>query len=302
MDTAEVLLRIRLGQMMVNEKYKNGDFKVPIHLALGHEAIAVAVDSVMTEDDKLILDHRNIHYNIAREKKLKPEIDEYMLRDTGLAGGQLGSMNLANEAKGIAYTSSILGNNMPVAAGIALGAKVKVTEAVTIVVTGDGAMEEGTFYESLVFAKSNDLPMIFIIENNQWSLATTIEQRRCAIDVEKLTESLGIAYEKLTSNDVYDYVDTLEILRQHALSNKEPICVEVVVTTLGDWRLKSEEYPDGKFINYHAGPAPTVKLDEGPLIRQSEQDPIFVMQNRVGKEELNRMTDEILAGLQEECL
>ena len=302
MDTAKELLRIRLSQMIVNEKYKNGDFMVPVHLALGHEAIAVAVDSVMTEDDKLILDHRNIHYNIAREKKLKPEIDEYMLRDTGLAGGQLGSMNLANEAKGIAYTSSILGNNMPVAAGIALGAKVKVTEAVTIVVTGDGAMEEGTFYESLVLAKSNDLPMIFIIENNQWSLATTIEQRRCEIDVEKLTESLGIAYEKLTSNDVYDYIDKLEILRQHALSNKEPICVEVVVTTLGDWRLKTEEYPDGKFINYHAGPAPTVKLDEGPLIRQSDQDPIFVMQNRVGKKELSRMTDEILAGLQEECL
>lgn len=107
--------------MIINEKIKIGNFNIPIHLALGHEAIAVAVDSIMEEDDQLVLSHRNIHYHLARTKLLKPELDEYLLKKDGVAAGQLGSMNLANEEKNIVYTSSILGNNLAVAAGIALG-------------------------------------------------------------------------------------------------------------------------------------------------------------------------------------
>ena len=93
------ILRVRLSQMIINEKYKSKEFKIPIHLAFGHEAIAVAIDSIMDEADKLILSHRNIHYNLARLRTLKPEIDEYLLKDEGLAHGQLGSMNLVNEAR-----------------------------------------------------------------------------------------------------------------------------------------------------------------------------------------------------------
>src|SRR3989344_9056191 len=121
----ENMVRVRLGQIIINEKIKNNEFKIPIHLAMGHEAIAIAVDSIMTESDQLVLSHRNIHYNLARAKNLKSEIDEYLLKKEGLAEGQLGSMNLANEKKGIMYTSSILGNNLPVATGLALGKKVK---------------------------------------------------------------------------------------------------------------------------------------------------------------------------------
>ena len=140
------LLMVRMAQMMINEMYKQKQFKVPIHLALGHEAIAVAVDHVAQTYDKLVLTHRNVHYNLAREKRLQPEIDEYLLNTNGLAEGTLGSMNLANSKKGVLYTSSILGNNLSVAVGIALANSVKKLNAATFVVTGDGAMEEGIFY------------------------------------------------------------------------------------------------------------------------------------------------------------
>ena len=84
-NIAKEVLRLRHSQMIVNEKYKSGLFKVPIHLALGHEAIAVAVDSVMEANDKLVCSHRNIHYNLARAKVLKPILDEYLLKKEGLA-------------------------------------------------------------------------------------------------------------------------------------------------------------------------------------------------------------------------
>ena len=166
---AKQVLRLRLSQMIINERYKKGDFKIPIHLAFGHEAIAVAVDSVMQKDDKLVLSHRNIHYNLARCHGLKAELEEYYLNKSGLAQGRLGSMNLSNPGKNIVYSSSILGNNFAVGSGLALGEKVNKSEGVVIIVTGDGAMEEGSFYESLLFQKSNNLSVLIIIENNQCS-------------------------------------------------------------------------------------------------------------------------------------
>lgn len=297
---AKDILRIRLSQVIVNEKYKNGEFKIPIHLALGHEAIAVAVDSVMKQDDQLVLSHRNIHYNLARTKSLKPEIDEYFLKKQGLAGGQLGSMNLANEEKNIVYTSSILGNNLSVAAGLALGKKAEGFQGLVFVITGDGAMEEGSFYESLEFMKSNALPCLMIIENNGWSLATRIKERRCDIFLQKFGQSMDIRYEKLESNNPYEYIEKLNALRKFALDNKAPVLVEVNLTTLGSWYLKTDDYPDGKFINYHAGPAPEINLTDWPLIEQSDKDPVFVLQRYFKGDLLKETSKEVLKSLKQE--
>jgi len=294
------LLRVRMGQLIVNEMYKNAAFKIPIHLALGHEAIAVAVDAAMGRDDQLILTHRNIHYNLARVDSLRSEIDEYLLKEEGLACGNLGSMNLFNEAGGIVYSSSILGNNLAVAAGFAAANGIKNGKNVVFVTTGDGAMEEGTFYESLVFEKNNSLPVVVIIENNQWSLATRIEERRCSIDIGKLTESLDVPFEKLHSNDVCEYVERLAALRSLALERKTPVCVEVSLTTLGSRYQKTGECPNGKFINYHAGPIASITKQDGPYVARSNEDPVFVMENYFKEDEIVQFGKDVLAAFEKE--
>ena len=98
---AQEILRLRHSQMLINERYKAREFRLPIHLALGHEAIAVALASVLGEGDQLLLSHRNLHYNLARNGSLRAIVDEFLLRDTGLAGGMYGSMNLINPADGV---------------------------------------------------------------------------------------------------------------------------------------------------------------------------------------------------------
>lgn len=300
METAKQVISVRIGQLMVNEKLKKGDFKIPIHLSLGHEAIAVAVDAVMEKKDKIILSHRNIHYNLAISKDLKRQVDEYLLKKTGYAEGKLGSMNLSNAEKGIVYTSSILGNNISVATGVALSKKVKEEDGIVIVVTGDGAIEEGSFYESLLFSKSNNLPLLVIIENNEWSLATKINERRCAINIKRFSEALDIGYELFTSNDVYEYVEKLKGLKEFVLKNKTPLCLEVKLTTLGYWYQKAEEFPDGKFINYHAGPAPNVNLKDGPVIEKNQNDPNFVINKYFDEKVLEAVSQEVLIKLERE--
>lgn len=294
------IIWLRLAQVMINELYKNKEFLVPIHLALGHETLAVAVDSAMQNNDNLFLSHRNIHYNLTRMGSLKEELDEYYLRDSGIANGRLGSMNLFNSAKNINYTSSILGNNLPVGCGFALANKVKNINGVVFIVTGDGAVEEGSFYESLLFLKSNDLPAVVIIENNEWSLATKINERRINIDFCKLADSFGIEYLFLKDNDPFEYQEKITLLREKAIENKTPVLIEAKLTTLGYWYMESEEYLDGKFINYHCGPAPEVAEKDYPLIQSSNDDPLYSLEKYLPMDKLTDISNELTLMLKEE--
>ena len=300
------LLRVRLSQMLINEKYKDGQFKIPVHLSFGHEAIAVALSHVLGEGDKLLLSHRNIAYNIARVSKIRKVLDEYLLLETGLAKGRLGSMNLMNIEGNIIYSSSILANNFSVAAGVAMAETLKSNPSVTFVLGGDGSMEEGSFYESLVMMKSMNLPVVVIIENNEWSLGTHISERRIQIDIEKMTSSLGIKYVRLEGNDTIKYLDELKSIRNLSLKNNISICIEVILKTLGDRRNPpSTEYPDGKYINYHAGPSQTVNLDEEKvdiILRTDFYDPIFVISEYEEMKFINELADIVLKELKTELL
>ena len=299
----EQIIKLRIAQILINERYKNGDFKIPIHLAMGHETLAVAVSEAMQNEDSLVLTHRNIHYNLARMGTLKEELDEYYLKETGLAQGRLGSMNLSNPTEGVIYSSSILGNNLPVAAGFALGNKsLGRNSNVVFVATGDGAIEEGAFYESLLFMKSNHLNIVIIVENNQWSLGTKIDERRCAIDLNSMASSFDMEYFSLTGNDPFSYSDLMAELRQKVSISNTPFLVEVNLTTLGHWYMETKDFPNGKFINYHAGPAPKVNLADYPLISQNNDDPLFVLKEYLCDDDLSDISARLLAELEEELL
>ena len=300
MAVAEDVIRLRLSQMLVNECNRRGDFKVPIHLALGHEAVAVALARAKSDEDKILLTHRNIHYNFAIRPALRPKIDEFRLADTGSAGGELGCMNFCDEDAGIVYTSSILGNNMCVAPGVALAARVRNQESLTIVVTGDGAIEEGAFHEGVLMMKSLGLPALVIVENNGWSLATRIAERRTDIQLAQWAAAFAVPYRKLEGNDVYAYADTFKTVRAEALAQETPVIVEVSVETLGDWVMQADAFPDGKPINYHAGLAPTVALSNGPIIEDGTSDPAFVLAAQFGADKIAAMATRLLSLLEAE--
>ena len=291
---AKEVIKNRLCQLIVNEDYKNGKFKIPIHLAFGHESIAVAINHIMNKNDKLILTHRNIAYNLARLGKLKPILDEYLLKKEGLMKGKTGSMNLINPEKGIIYSSSILGNNFSVGVGVSMAHRIQSKNNITIVLSGDGSIEEGSFYESLIMLKTYNLSTIIIVENNEWSMSTKISERRCQIDLKNFTKSIGIRYEKIKGNNPYELISKLNKIKEYSLKNKEPVCIEMILTTLGNWKKITPEYPEGKFINYHAGPAPTIDIKTCPIIiKKSTVDPIFVVRDVIGEKEFEKLTKEV---------
>jgi TPP-dependent pyruvate/acetoin dehydrogenase alpha subunit len=281
------LIWLRLAQFKINDLYKSGIFKIPIHLALGHEAIAVSINNALNKNDHLLLTHRNIHYNLIATKNIKLELNEFLLKKNGLAKGKLGSMNLSNKSKNILYSSSILGNNLPVACGVAFGKKINEVRGVTFVVTGDGAIEEGVFYESLIMAKTLKLPMIFVVENNGWSLGTSISERRCSIDLNKVSESLNINYTSLESNNLNNYYNEIKKIKKISLTNNCPAIIEIKLKTLGYWIKKDQNDPNGRLINYHAGPAKEINKNNPLIIENSYADPLYVLQQLIGSNALD---------------
>lgn len=300
LSLAREVLRLRLSQLLINERYKAGAFKVPIHLALGHEAVALGVSGAMAQGDQLLLPHRNLHYNLARGASLKAVVDEFLLRPSGLAGGLYGSMNLINPDAGVIYSSSILGNNLCVATGVAMAERVSGSGCVTFVVTGDGAMEEGSFYEMLTLMAGQELAAVVIVENNEWSLASRIEERRGPIDVGGLARACGADYLALRGNDVVSYGAAFAELRCRAAAERRPMVVEAELKTLGDWRQPTPEFPDGKYINYHAGPAPTTSVGPWPLMAEHDGDPLFVLLNHLDEATLRAEAEGMLARLEGE--
>ncbi len=290
LDIYKKIIWLRIAQIKINELYKKNNFLIPIHLALGHEVLSISINKVMQKNDSLILTHRNIHYNLIMSNSIKDEINEFRLKKDGLAGGLLGSMNLSNEEKNILYTSSILGNNLPVACGVSFANKIRKNKRVTFVITGDGAIEEGAFYESLLLAKSLEIPIIFIVENNEWSLGTSISERRSDILLNQICSGLGIKYKKIFGNNVEQCLSVISVFRKNASKCSSPMLIEVKLKTLGHWLKKDKEFPKGKFVNYHAGPIIDLNDETNPIIEKKLSDPVFKIFNKLGK---NKFTEVV---------
>jgi TPP-dependent pyruvate/acetoin dehydrogenase alpha subunit len=267
------MIQLRLWQHLVNELLKQKAFSIPIHLGFGTEAMVTAVDEMLHSSDELVLTHRNAVFNMARAASLQPILDEYLLLPSGYGEGKLGSMNLSNASGGISYSSSILGNNLSVACGLAFARTLQAKSGVVCVVTGDGAMEEGGFYESLVFAKSHGLRILFVVDNNDYSMASRIEERRCPIRIDLLCQAIGIPCHLLQGNNLADYVKTTQSVRQSIEDNGTPACIEFRTVLL----------------NQHAGPTPgwptdplRIDINDGLLIGNTFEDPLIALRDTLG--------------------
>ena len=260
-------------QLNINRKMLEGQFQIPIHLAIGHEAVSACIAEVFLPQDKLLLTHRNIHFHLAFGATEEQLISEYMLKPSGLASGKLGSMNLMNPKAGNIYTSNILGNNFSVALGVALSIKIKKQDGVVWVITGDGAIEEGAFYEAVLFASSLKLPIVFVVENNGWSLGTSISERRAQIDLRKFAGSMNVEFQTLKDNDINDYMSVMSRIREIVAATNQPHVLEIEVHSLGGFHVE-EDQDSKRYINYHAGAIKT-DPDENGIFEKNNTDPVF---------------------------
>lgn len=148
-----------------NEEHE-GLIRDHFHVYIGQEATGVSVCDWLNQDDYVFTTHRNHGHVIAKGGDPKKVLAEIIGRATGYCQGRAGTFHVAAPEVGIVHTSAIVGGCLALAGGTAYAAQMQDRKAITVVFFGDGAMEEGVFYETLNIAKLWQLPMIFWMENN----------------------------------------------------------------------------------------------------------------------------------------
>ena len=152
--------------------------KLGVHLSIGQEGIAVGISNNLKNNDQIVSNHRSHAHYLARGCSLNKMIAELYGKETGTNGGKGGSMNLFDKSKNFMLASPVVGNSIPVGVGMALEKKISKKKDIICIYLGDGATEEGVFYESLNFANLHGLKCLFVIENNFYSVYTPLNQRR----------------------------------------------------------------------------------------------------------------------------
>jgi TPP-dependent pyruvate/acetoin dehydrogenase alpha subunit len=197
------MLRIRMIEESIAERYHEGMMRCPTHLSIGQEAISVGVCSNLNNQDMVLSTHRAHAHYLSKGGNLKRMIAEIHGKKTGCSKGMGGSMHLIDRSVGFMGSTAIVGNTIPVAVGIGLSLKLKSSKSISCVFFGDGAVEEGVFYESVNFAIVHKLPVLFICENNLYSVYSGLEVRQpSGRKINNMTRSIGIDSSYENGNDV----------------------------------------------------------------------------------------------------
>lgn len=171
------ILRIRRVQERIHDRYLENDMHTPVHLCIGQEAIAVGVCATLRTDDVISSNHRGHGHYLAKGGNLDAMIAELHGRATGCSHGYGGSMHLVAPEAGHLGSSSIVGGGIPIGTGHALAFALRGEPRVSVVFLGDGASEEGVFYESCNFAMLRRLPVVYVLENNGWAVCSPTARR-----------------------------------------------------------------------------------------------------------------------------
>lgn len=212
------MLLIRRIEERVADIYPSDKIKSPIHLSIGQEAPSVAVCAALGDQDIVFGTYRGHALYLAKGGDPKAMVAELYGKETGCGRGKAGSMHLGDRSAGVMGTSAIVSTTIPQAVGFALSEKMRGKDTIICVFFGDGATEEGVFYESLNFASLMRLPILFVCENNGYAIHTPAHKRVLKPNYCERAEVFGIPSLMIADNDalaIYESsVKAIEILRR----------------------------------------------------------------------------------------
>lgn len=196
------LYRIRCVEEEIARIYPTDKIKSPVHLSIGQEAVSVGVCEALRRDDIVFGTYRGHALYLAKGGDLRKMIAELYGKATGCAKGKGGSMHLIDTDAGVMGMSAVVGTTIPLAAGYAYALKLRGKDSVVASFFGDGAVDEGVFHESMNFAALKKVPIIFICENNFYSIHSHQRDRQAVCNIAERARVYGMLAERIDGNDV----------------------------------------------------------------------------------------------------
>jgi TPP-dependent pyruvate/acetoin dehydrogenase alpha subunit len=196
------MLRIRRVEEEIAQRYPQQEMRAPVHLCIGQEAPPVGVSTQLTSRDQALSGHRSHGHYLAKGGDLRRMISELYGKVTGCCRGRGGSQHLVDTAVGFAAAAPILASTLSIATGVAWTLKQRAGQDVVVAYFGDAACEEGVFHESLSFASLHSLPIVFVCENNLYSVHSPLSDRQPDRPISELALAHAMPGITVDGNDV----------------------------------------------------------------------------------------------------
>ncbi|MCX6813560.1 MAG: thiamine pyrophosphate-dependent dehydrogenase E1 component subunit alpha [Candidatus Azambacteria bacterium] len=247
------MLRIRRVEEKLTEWFNAGLIKAPVHLSIGQEAVAVGVMAALKPQDKIVSTHRCHGHYLAKGGDLKKMMAEILGKATGCCKGKGGTMHLLDDEAGLVVSVPLVAASISFAVGLAFSFKMKSEDKIAVAFFGDGAVEEGIFWESVNFASVHKLPVLFVCENNLYATHSHILSRQPSERiVGRIRPFISNACRIENANSVLNVVDIAETVVDEVRQN-EPGFIEACTYRLKehwgvgeDWHLGYRSRKEGE--------------------------------------------------------
>ncbi len=266
-DLYRTVRRIRRVEEVTAEIYPSDKIKSPVHLAIGQEHVAAAVCAALAEGDIVGGSYRSHAVYLAKGGDLAAMMAEMYGKDAGCCRGKGGSMHIGSAAVGMVGSSAVVATQIPVLAGWALALKRRAPGRLAAAFFGDGATEEGCFYETLNFAALHRLPLLLVCENNGYAIHEPLTRRRAIDDLGTVAESLGVPAHRVADGDVFSLARVAAAAVARIRAGGGPEFIEARVYRWREHVGPNEDFEQGYRSREEA--APWMETDQ--LVRLAER-------------------------------
>jgi len=268
----ESMILVRIVEEKLAAVYPNGVIRTPMHLCVGQEAVPVAVSSLLEPGDVAFSGHRSHGHYLAQGGSLVGLFAELLGRSNGCCKGLGGSQHLSDPSAGFLASAPILAGTVPVAVGYAWKQRSEGRGRISVTYFGDAVVEEGIFHESVSFAALHKLPVLFVCENNLYSVHAHLSVRQPSRSIRDLVTAHGIHSLLVDGNDVLAIRDALRDVLQKVRDGLGPIFLEA-----STYRMLEHVGPSADWnLGYRA---------EAEGIEWKRRDPIDSLKNWLGVSE-----------------
>jgi pyruvate dehydrogenase E1 component alpha subunit len=270
------------------ELYQQGKIGGFMHLYIGQEAVSTGLIAAREPRDRVITAYRDHGVALNCGISANEVMAELLGKVTGTSKGKGGSMHMADTSKNFWGGHAIVGGHLPIASGFALGDQYAGNDNVTICMFGDGATNIGYFHEALNLAKTWNLRVLWVCENNQYGMGTAVDRASAVSQIRQKAEGYGMAN---------DRVDGMDVLKVYEASRK---AVEFVRTKSEPFLLEIMTY---RFRGHSMGD-PERYRSQDEVKKWQEDDPIGIFRKQIVKSKVatSPQLDEIEASVEEEVV
>ena len=210
------------------EQYTKGHITGFLHLYSGQEAVAVGATAGLHSEDYILSAYREHAQAIVRGAEPRRVMAELFGKATGICKGKGGSMHLFDPSLNFMGGYAIVGGQFPIAVGLAFAARYRGNDRIAACFFGDGAVNQGTFHESLNWARLWELPVLFICENNFYGIGTEVHRSSAIPDIHKRTCGYDIPSEKVDGMDVIAVYQAVKHAAEWVREHSRPYLIEAI--------------------------------------------------------------------------